>query len=63
MEVKPTHVNLGGGCLYVPDKDLKEFYAKYLKNILLDNKEVHLIEQPLVCDDVNSYSPVIIDVD
>ena len=56
-------MNLGGGCLYVPDEDLKQFYAKYLKYIIKGNNEVNLTEQPLICDDGNSYSPVIIDVD
>ena len=62
-EVKPSHVNLGGGCIYVPDKDLNEFYALYLRHVLIHNTELNLTEQPQVCEDGNTYSPVIIDID
>ena len=63
VQVKPTHVSLAGGCLYVPDEDLSEFYAKYLKYALVNKREINLTEQPLVSPDGNSYSPVIIDID
>ena len=62
-EARPSHVNLGCGCIYVPDEDLNEFYALYLKQVLLNNNVIHLTEQPLVCEDGKSYSPVIIDID
>ena len=62
-KVKPTHVNLGGGCLYVPEEEKTEFYAKYLKHALVNHKEINLTEQPRVCEDGCSYSPVIIDID
>ena len=57
------HVNLGGGCLFVPEKDVKEFLATYLKYALINRKEVHLTEQPLILDDGSSYSPVVVDID
>ena len=63
VKTKPSHVNLGGGCLYVPDSDLSEFYAKYLRYILIGKNVINLTEQPLVCEDTNAYSPVIIDID
>ena len=61
--VKPTHVNLAGGCLYVPDEDVNEFHARYLKYALRNKREINLTEMPLVCPDGNSYSPVVIDID
>ena len=63
VKVKPSHVNLGGGCLYVPKEDNNEFHAKYLKYVLIAEREMNLTEQPLVFSDGNSYSPVIVDVD
>ena len=63
IKVKATHVNLAGGYLYVPDEDLNDFYALYLTCALIKHKEINLTEQPLVCEDGCSYSPVIIDVD
>ena len=48
---------------FVPEKDVKQFLATYLKYALIERKEVHLTEQPLILDDGSSYSPVIIDVD
>ena len=60
---KPTRVNLGGGCLFVPDDEVKDFLARDLKYALIDRKEVNLTEQPLILEDGSSYSPVVIDVD
>ena len=48
VRVRPTHVNLAGGCLHVPDEDLNEFYAKYLKYALVNKRKIHLTEQPLL---------------
>ena len=47
----------------MPDSDLPEFYAKYLRYILIGKNEINLTEQPLVCEDKSAYSPAIIDVD
>ena len=57
------HVNLGGGCIYVPDEDLNAFYALYLQHVLIHNNEINLTKQPLQCEDGNTYSQVIIEVD
>ena len=62
-QVKPTHVNLAGGCLFVPENEVNEFHARYLRYALIDKREINLTEQPMFCDDGHAYSPVIIDVD
>ena len=63
VKVQQTHVNLGGGCLYVPEEDKNEFYAKYLRYALINKNEINLTEQPLVCEDGRSFSPVVVDID
>ena len=47
----------------MPDSDIPEFYAKYLRYVLIGKNIINLTEQPLVCEDMNAYSPVIIDID
>ena len=61
--MKPSHVNLGGGCLFVPDNEVNEFHARYFRYALIEKREINLTEQPRFCEDGNAYSPVIIDVD
>ena len=63
LKVKPSHVNLGGGCLFVPEDEANEFHAKQLRYALIEKREINLTEQPLFCDDGCVYSPVIIDID
>ena len=49
--------------MFVPEKEVNEFHARYLRYALIERREINLTEQPMFCDDGNAYSPLIIDID
>lgn len=57
--ITPTHTSIKGGCYYIGENDMDNFYKLYYDHIFTKGNKEYLVEKQLA----NDNSPVLVDID